>query len=100
MWSVKNHIEKIIGEGNSEIKGKEEIKEEAHHHFKRLLTTEEVNTNYEDFIRHIPSLVSNEANVALTKHVEEEELQIEIWNLHPNKAPRLDGFSIAFYRSF
>jgi hypothetical protein len=48
----------------------------------------------------IPAVVSDEENKELTRPIEEEEISSAIWSLEPNKAPRPDGFSISFYRSF
>ena len=40
MRRIRNRIEEIREEGNVEIKGREEIKEEAYKNFKILLTAE------------------------------------------------------------
>lgn len=48
---AKNQIGKIQVDGQ-EIKGAEEMKKAAHIHFKNLLTTNEVTTDYENFLQH------------------------------------------------
>lgn len=78
---IKNHIKTIKGEVDVEIKGQEEIKREAYQHFKCFLSADLGNPNYEDFIRHIPKLILEETNLVITKEVEEDELQLSIWNI-------------------
>ena len=49
-------------------------------------------------ISDIPTLVGREDSESMDSTISEEEIKKEIWSLHPDKAPRLDGFSICFYR--
>ena len=49
---VINQIEKIQVEGQ-EVKGAEDLKKEAHKHFKNLLLAKEEMGEYEDFLQHI-----------------------------------------------
>ena len=51
----------------------------------------------EDFLKHT-NKIKKEQNVAMCKDPTEEEVVAAIWSLHPDKAPGLDGFTIAFYR--
>jgi len=38
-------------------------------------------------------------NTEICKEITEEEVVAAIWSLHSDKAPRPDGFTIAFFRS-
>lgn len=58
------------------------MKEKVHQHFKILLSTKEEPNSYEYFLIHTPNMVSDEANTAPTKPVEEEELKSAVWNFH------------------
>lgn len=85
---INNPIDVIKGEGNVDIEGQDEIKEEAHQHFKILLTKEVEKNNFEDILRTSPKLVFEEENATFTISVEEENLKRAIWNMHLDKAPR------------
>jgi len=46
----------------------------------------------------ISKKISDEQNSKINKEISEEEVLAAIWSLHPDKASRLDEFTIAFYR--
>lgn len=94
---ARNQIDKIQVDGQ-EIKGAEELKKEAHNHFKNLLGANEGTTDHDNFLQHTPKNISNGQNAEIMKEISEEEVKAAIWSLHPDKAPGLDGFTIAFYR--
>ena len=48
----------------------------------------------------IPNVITHIENVELDKEVEENDVLVSIWDLEPNKALGLDGFSIYFYTKF
>jgi len=50
---ARNQIDKIQVDGQ-EVKGVEELKKEAHNHFKNLLTTNEETTDHDNFLQHTP----------------------------------------------
>ena len=97
---IKNNIEKITGSEGQELKGQEEIKNEAFKHYKNLLTAPESQANPEEFLRHIPRIIANNSNILLTKEVTKEEVKAAVWALQSDKAPGLDDFPIDFYRTF
>ncbi|KAF1892478.1 hypothetical protein Lal_00010944 [Lupinus albus] len=47
----------------------------------------------------IPTLVSEEDNMMLTKHPSREEIKLEVFNMKGEDAPGLDGFGGCFYQS-
>ena len=51
-----------------------------------------------EFLDKVPSLVSTEENHVLMKPFTEQEILDFIWEMEPDKAPRLDVFSFHFYR--
>ena len=97
---IKNNIEKIIGEGGTEIRGYEDIKKEVYNNFKSLLTTKNEQEDEKDFLKHILHTINEENNNEITKEVTEAEVMESIWSLYPDKAPGMDGFSISFYHSY
>eukprot|EP00253_Pinus_taeda_P026540 PITA_26540 len=86
-------------EGNS-YTSQDTIKKAATNHFKNLLTEEKSEEDYSALLQHMPKDVTQETNNRLTREVEEEEVHKAIWSLHPDKAPRPDGFPISFYREY
>jgi len=100
MRFFKKCIESIIREGGVDIKSREGIKRKAHQHYKRLIASDQEEQNYEDFVSYIPKLIIEETNDALTKEVDEDEIQEVIWSLQLEKVSSPDGFSISFYSSF
>jgi hypothetical protein len=52
----------------------------------------------QNFISHLPELVTDEDNSELNKQVEEDEILKDINQFNPDKAPGPDGFTIHFYK--
>ena len=50
-----------------------------------------------DLLSRIHPSVSEEENKELEKPIYENEIIEAIWNLHPEKSPGPDGFTINFY---
>jgi len=95
---ARNQIEKIQVD-SQEVKGANELKKTAYRHFKNLLLANEEMAESEDFLKHTKKKkIKKDQNVAMCKDPTEEEVVATIWILHPDKAPRPDGFTIAFYR--
>jgi len=86
MHRIINQIDSIKID-DKEIRGQEALKKEAYSDFKKLLTAESANLDYETFIQHIPNKISGENNFELTKEVDENEIQSTVWDLHLDKAP-------------
>eukprot|EP00253_Pinus_taeda_P030711 PITA_30711 len=93
-----SQIDTIQAEGK-EIKEREEIKEAAHTYFKTLLISEELPPDSIEFLQQVNSKISDQQNSELEKEVTEEEIRKATWSMHPDKAPRPDGFTIAFYKT-
>jgi hypothetical protein len=79
-----------------------EIKTTSKNHFVELYTQKEeaIQVNITTMLEHITSMITNKENIELNHPISENEIHIAIWNLEPDKAPCLDGFSISFYRFF
>ena len=54
---------------------------------------------YEEILQHTKRKIKKEQNKDMCKDLTEEEIVEAIWSLHPDKAPRPDGFTIAFFRN-
>lgn len=69
-------------------------------HFANLFSEhDEVHlSNVASMLEHIPLVISNEENLALTQPISEAEIFATVWSLGPNKSSRPNGFSISFYR--
>jgi hypothetical protein len=89
-------------EDGSKITYFEVIKKAVHLHFNTLFKQESHSHHVQEveLVEHIPTVITNTKKNDLNKPIEEEENKREIWSLDPNKAPRIDGFPISFYRFF
>eukprot|EP00253_Pinus_taeda_P010428 PITA_10428 len=99
-WRLKSLSLWLKADGTV-AKGFAQVKETAETHFQRLYTEDgtgdEAISN--DFLSQIPSLVNEENNSNLMKPFTKEEISNVIWDMEPNKASNLKGFSAHFYRS-
>ena len=95
-----NHISEINSASGESFKGITHLKQEAEAHFKKLFTEEGVVDSdlTSDFLSNVPNFVNAEDNGELMKPFSEAEIIDVIWSMAPDKSPRLDGFSIHFYR--
>jgi len=50
------------------------------------------------FLESIPSLVSCEENLIITKEISKDKIKKVVWELAPDKSLSLDGFTIYFYK--
>ena len=50
-----------------------------------------------EFLKNVPSFVSNRENIDLMMPFSEKEIVEVIWAMESNKAPRPDGYSIQFF---
>lgn len=87
------------GEGNNH-ETQDSIKAAATSHFKSLLTEDNNEEDFSNFLQHMTKEVTQEMNNSLTQEVEEDEVKKAIWSLHPDKAPGPDGFPICFFREY
>jgi hypothetical protein len=51
-------------------------------------------------LNNIPNIVLEHNNNQLVKHITEEEIAKVVWDMDPDEAPDLDGFSIRFYHFY
>ena len=95
-------MREIKTEDNTVITGQATINTEVRGFFENIYNTEEDVSQeiMEEMVRDIPALISPEDSLFLESPIYEEEINKAIWTLHPDKAPRLDGFPIRFYRMF
>jgi hypothetical protein len=80
----------------------EEIKEASTKHFGTLYSQEneeEYDESMQEMLEHIPRKISNEEKNPCSRKFEEEIIQA-IWGLEQYKAPKPNGFSIHFFKSF
>eukprot|EP00253_Pinus_taeda_P021522 PITA_21522 len=93
-----NQIDKILAEGK-EINDQEGIKEAAPRHFQSLLSADPQSSDNTDFLRPIESKIFVLQNRELDQVVSEEEIRLVAFSMQQDKAPGLDGFTVAFYRN-
>jgi hypothetical protein len=98
LW--RNKVKEITKEDGSKTDDFHQIQAEAKLHFQRLLTEDgiaDLNVQ-EDLLIKIPSIINQEDNTKLNQEVTEKELHEALFQLHPDKAPGLDGFNAHFYK--
>jgi len=96
----RNHISEIKNEEGQIYNKIDQIKTAAENHFKNLygLGNEGSLEDTEDLLFNIPHLINQEDNQTLLKPLSEEEIIKVIWVMESDKAARLDGFTIHFYK--
>eukprot|EP00253_Pinus_taeda_P031570 PITA_31570 len=97
---LRNNVNAIIDSEGNRHSTQEAIKKAASKHYSDLLTELQGAEDYSDLLQHLPKGVTKEMNDILNSEIDEEEIKRTIWTLHPDKAPRPDGFPICFYREF
>eukprot|EP00253_Pinus_taeda_P004529 PITA_04529 len=97
---IRNTVSEIMDDERNSYNTQQSIKEAATKHFSKLLNEDKGAEDYSSMLQHMPIKVNQEMNSKLMKEVEEEEVREAIWSLHPDKAPRPDGFPISFYREY
>jgi hypothetical protein len=95
----RNRVEEIKSQSGEFITSFEEIKKATSTHFGNLYTKdgEDNQEKSEQFIEHIPALISEEDNIDLNKEVYVEETCEALNQFDPDKAPGPDGFTLHFY---
>jgi hypothetical protein len=98
----RRYINKITqledGQGNP-IRDHASIAEELTNYYKYLLTEpiKDRMPTIHKITRHIPSLVTQEQNEALTRPITQEEVDQAVKEMPPGKAPGPDGFTTDFF---
>ncbi|VFQ72029.1 unnamed protein product [Cuscuta campestris] len=95
---ISQKIHKIRSEGGQWIQDKDDLLKEANFYFQQLYS-KKVSENTEDFLSHIPKLLTVDDNSLLTQLPNEEEVKDAIWNLDPLSAASHNGFTGEFYKS-
>ena len=95
--AVRQHFNTVkeIQHNNNLLTEFEEIKQAAHDHFKDIYSESygvpEAGT--EEILDRIPRKVSPKNNLKLIAQVTLEEIQFDLEEMSPGKAPGLDGFT-------
>ncbi|VFQ90762.1 unnamed protein product [Cuscuta campestris] len=95
---ISQKIHKIRSEDGQWIQDKDDLLKEANFYFQQLYS-KKVSENTEDFLSHIPKLLTVDDNSLLTQLPNEEEVKDAIWNLDPLSAAGPNGFTGEFYKS-
>lgn len=56
--------------------------------------------SWDDELQNILTVISEVSNARLTEPYTEEEVRRALFQMHPEKAPGVDGFSAMFYHKF
>ena len=83
--------------GNKRVKA-DSIRGVIHRHFTTLFARSQVNP--EPVLEVVTPKVTSEMNSILLAPYMPEEFQREIFQMHPDKAPGLDGNNLGFYQRF
>lgn len=80
----------------------EEVNRETVQYFQSILNRVVTNheTEWEDFLNHIPTVINEEDNEELYKSISMEDVKLATFQLKLDKAPGLDGFLAKFYQVF
>eukprot|EP00253_Pinus_taeda_P028169 PITA_28169 len=85
-----------IKEDNDIHKDFEDIKKVAFSHFQNLYSEDKDPHQYSDLLDIIPSAISPRMNEILEVKVTKDEVKKALFDMDPDKAPGLDGFSARF----
>ena len=55
-------------------------------------------SGYDEFLKEIPTLITEDQNRSLTSWASEEEVQSALFMMHPEKAPGPDGMTALFFQ--
>ncbi|VFQ86944.1 unnamed protein product [Cuscuta campestris] len=95
---ISQKIHKIRSGDGQWIQDKDDLLKEANFYFQQLYSKKD-SENTEDFLSHIPNLLTVDDNSLLTQLPNEKEVKDAIWNLDPQSVAGPDGFTGEFYKS-
>ena len=55
-------------------------------------------SGYEEFLKEVPTLITEDQNRPLTSWASEEEVRSALFMMHPEKAPGPDGMTALFFQ--
>ncbi|GER30020.1 RNA-directed DNA polymerase (reversetranscriptase)-related family protein [Striga asiatica] len=93
-----NSIEGLLKRDGSRCQNSAEILEEVQSYFSKLFSTSNPTLDWCS-LDGIPCSITEEMNNRLVRPVTMEELKQALWEMHPNKAPGIDGMSPHFFQS-
>lgn len=98
----KKFIELLEKEDGSTVTEQKLILEEFVNYFKSLFSRDMELSNLDraDMMDHIQPRVSKTMNVMLLEPFSKEEISSALFQMHPDKAPGIDGFSSLFFQNF
>lgn len=95
----KNLLRGLFDETGKWCTSDDDLEGIALRYYGNLFTTS-MPTNILEMVDFLPSIISEDMNVLLTKDFSEEEIHSALMQMHPSKAPGLNGFSPRFYQHF
>ncbi|VFQ87964.1 unnamed protein product [Cuscuta campestris] len=95
---ISQKIHKIKSGDGQWIQDKDDLLKEANFYFQQLYSKKD-SENTEDYLSHIPNLLTVDDNSLLTQLPNEKEVKDAIWNLDPLSAAGPDGFTGEFYKN-
>lgn len=98
---ANNQITKLIDPQGKELNTHKEMESVMVQHFQNIAEEIIVDRSQftKSFAQHIPKLVTREDNYNLNRPVMEKEVKEIIKEMHNDKAPRSDGFSVEFFKT-
>jgi len=96
-----NMISILIDTHGKQLISHKEIESALLQHFQSVVEEPPIDRSQfiKKFIKHIPKLVTREANHILNRPVSEEEVSEVIKQMQNGKYPDLDGFNIDFFKA-
>jgi hypothetical protein len=92
-----NTITSLQKEDGTRCEEPEEINAEIQSFYQQLYTSQGAPV-MADLLNLVPARVSDEMQMNLDKDFTEEEVKLALFQMHPSKAPGVDGFTAGFFQ--